>query len=558
MALLASLLAALIALAAPAWAAAADFVVNATGDDQTAPACAVGMGECTLRGAIEATDSATPGPNTITFSPTVFNGEAGDTIAPGATSLLPPVTTPTTIDGAGCNAGSAVPCLSGANATNSPLILLNANATKLENLSITIPSGLVGIRMTGAHSIEVLDNTIAMTGTVNPSTGIESSFGASGALIEGNTITSALGFNYSISLRGGSNRILGNELIGAGCCQAGVTIELGGAANQIGGDTEASENVFQGLGGGAITMNNSPTNSSHNEVRRNRGASALNFVNGAGVAAPTIAEPFLTSVAGTAEPGAKVRLFRKATESAGEIEGFLGEAVAAAGTGAWEVSFAKAPIGTFVAATQTLTGSTSSLGGTAALVESPTEKAEREAAEKAQQEKEAAEKAAKEKEAAEKAAREREAAERAARERQETEAREQREREAREKESAGGGSGGGASGGSSGSGSGSGSGSTNPTPAPVPPAPVAKVAPKVRITAGPRRTSTATTARFRFRATNVSGATFECRLDAAKWASCRAPKTYRGLRPGRHIFMVRAKANGLTGAAARYVFTTKA
>jgi hypothetical protein len=546
-ALLASLLAALIALAAPAWAAAADFVVNATGDDQTAPTCAVAMGECTLRGAIEASDSATPGPNTIAFSPTAFNGEAGDTIAPGATSLLPPVTTPTTIDGAACNAGSTVPCLSGANATNSPLILLNANATKLENLSVTIPSGLVGIRMTGAHSIEVLDNTIAMTGTENPSTGIESSFGASGALIEGNKITSAAGFNFSISLRGGSNRILGNELIGAGCCQAGVTIELGGSANQIGGDTEASENVFQNLGGGAISMNNAPTNSSHNEVRRNRGASAFNFVNGAGVAAPTITEAFPTSVAGTAEPGAKVRLFRKATESAGEIEGFLGEAVAAAGTGAWEVSFAKAPIGTFVGATQTLTGSTSGLGATATLIESPTEKAERE-----QREREAAEKAQAEKGAAEKAAKEKEAAEKAARERAEKEAQELREREAKEKEGSGGGSAGGGSGGS-----GSGGGSTNPTPAPVPPAPVAKVAPRVKITAQPKKTSEATTARFRFRSTNVSGARFECRLDGSRWAKCASPKAYKKLTSGRHTFQVRAVAAGLTGPVTKYRFTVR-
>jgi hypothetical protein len=530
--LLALFLGAFGALAVPAWASAAEFTVTGAGDTGTRTACETKVGECTLRGAIEATDAAAPGPNGIKFDPTFFDGQPGDTIAPGAT-LLPAISVPTTIDGAGCNAGTTVTCLSGASLTSSPLLEFKADGTKLENLSIVIPAGRVGIRLTGGHTVEVLDNTIDLPGTSSPSTGIESSFGASGGLIEGNKITSAFGFNYSVALRGGSNRILGNELIGAGCCQAGITIELGSAGNQIGGDSPESENVFEGFGSGAVSMLSSPGfDSTHNEVRRNRGSNGLNFINGAGVAAPAITEALTSSVSGTAEPGATVRVFPKATEEPGEIESFLGETEADIVTGTWKVSFAKVPIGTFAAATQTLAGSTSSLGGSATTGKSPAEEQE-------------------EKEGAEKAAKEKEAAERAARERQEKEAREQREKEAKEKE---GGSGGG---GSTGGGSTGGSSSQTPAPSPPPPPTVARVAPKVKITAGPKRISSATTARFRLKAEPAAGAKFECKLDGAKWAKCSSPRTYKHPKPGKHAFRVRATAGGLTGAVTKYQFTVK-
>ncbi len=519
--LLALILGAFVALAVPAWAAAAEFTVNSTGDGAKAASGAVcetaTPGQCTLRAAIQAANEPGAGTDVIKFSSAVFNGEPTDTITPAA---LPEVSTAMTIDGAACNAGSAVPCLSAAAVTSSSLFEFKADETTLENLSITIPAGRVGIRLAGGnHTVKILDNTIDLTGTTLPSTGIESSFGSSGGLIEGNEITSlSNSFNFPISLRGGSNRILGNQFTGASCCQAGITIELGGAGNQIGGDSPGSENLFEGFGTGAVSMVSSGEfDSTHNEVRRNRGSNGSNFINGAKVAAPAITEAFRSSVGGTAEPGATVRVFRKATEEPGEIESFLGETEADSVTGAWKVSFAKVPIGTFAAATQTLSGSTSSLGGSATVGKDPAEE---------QEEKETAEKAAKE--------------------RQEKEAQEQRDKEAREKErDSGGGS--------------TGAGSTNPVPAPAPaPAPaVAKVAPKVRITAGPRKTARATTAKFRFKVTNVPGAKFECKLDSAKWAKCSAPKTYKHMKPGKHTFRVRAVAGGLTGAVTKYQFTVK-
>jgi hypothetical protein len=98
------------------------------------------------------------------------------------------------------------------------------------------------------------------------------------------------------------------------------------------------------------------------------------------------------------------------------------------------------------------------------------------------------------------------------------------------------------------------SGSGNQSPPPPPP--VAK-APKVKITGGPKKSSTATTAKFKFKAEPVAGAKFECKLDGAKWAPCRSPKTYKKLKVGPHAFRVRATASGRTGAVRVFKFTVK-
>lgn len=498
---LALLLGALLALAAPAWASAAQFTVNGVGDKTKAEpgiSCTAALSECTLRAAIEEANESSVGTDQINFDPAIFNGEVGDTIAPG---LLPAISTPTTLDGTNCNAGSTIPCLA---ANGNGLLVLSVGETKVQYLSITVPSGMVGIRASGSAGsgpgVEILHNTISMPGNGEPSTGIEVSLGASGDLVEGNKITSAYGLNYSISLRGNSNRILGNELKGGSCCEAGISLEIGASGNQIGGDTAASENLIEGFAGGAIAMFNLPFDSSHNEVLRNRGENGYSFISGASVAAPVITEALQSSVSGTAEPGATVRLFRKKTENAGEIEGFLGE-TEADGSGDWKVSFAKAPTDTLAAATQTVGGSTSGLGETHHLAEEP--ESEQEKAEKAQ-------KAREEQEAAEK-------------------------------------------------GGGTGTGSASPGPAtgtPAPPAP-ATVKAKVKITKGPKKSSTATTATFKFKATPAAGAKLECKLDGARWAKCKSPKTYKKLKPGKHTFRARAKANGATGAVAKYLFTVK-
>lgn len=77
----------------------------------------------------------------------------------------------------------------------------------------------------------------------------------------------------------------------------------------------------------------------------------------------------------------------------------------------------------------------------------------------------------------------------------------------------------------------------SPPPAPGPPAPMTK--PKVSITAAPKSNSSATTATFKFKA-NESGSKFQCKLDGKSFASCRSPKTYKQLKPGKHVFKVKA------------------
>jgi hypothetical protein len=57
------------------------------------------------------------------------------------------------------------------------------------------------------------------------------------------------------------------------------------------------------------------------------------------------------------------------------------------------------------------------------------------------------------------------------------------------------------------------------------------------------------TAAFRFSGSGVGPLRFECRLDKRKYRSCRSPKTYRNLKPGRHRFRVRAVGAGGTDSS---------
>jgi hypothetical protein len=43
-----------------------------------------------------------------------------------------------------------------------------------------------------------------------------------------------------------------------------------------------------------------------------------------------------------------------------------------------------------------------------------------------------------------------------------------------------------------------------------------------------------------------SGSSFECKLDKKKFKPCRSPKKYKKLKPGKHLFQVRAKHGGQT------------
>src|SRR4051794_14868453 len=74
--------------------------------------------------------------------------------------------------------------------------------------------------------------------------------------------------------------------------------------------------------------------------------------------------------------------------------------------------------------------------------------------------------------------------------------------------------------------------------------------PRPRIGQHPEEVSTASTARFTFRAAG-RGLRFQCRLDGGRWESCRGSATYSGLAVGGHSFSVRSRGRrgGRSGAA---------
>lgn len=68
--------------------------------------------------------------------------------------------------------------------------------------------------------------------------------------------------------------------------------------------------------------------------------------------------------------------------------------------------------------------------------------------------------------------------------------------------------------------------------------------PHTQILAGPKGKIRSATVELRF-SSATEGAKFECKLDKGKFKSCKSPKTYEGLKPGKHVFKVRAVRDGL-------------
>lgn len=196
---------------------------------------------------------------------------------------------------------------------------------------------------------------------------------AYGNIIEGNLIEEPVA--SGVLLENDLNEVVGNTILGAGGAGIrieGAALEFGVSGNRIGGETGKDENLLAGSGGDAIEL--SSLEKTRNEVARNRG-----FANGGlfidlvavdpntedgpneGIEPPTFSAATETGAAGNAEAEATVRVFRKQGAAAGELESFLGEAVAD-GDGNWEVAYGSPiPAGTVVAATQTEFGGTSEL-----------------------------------------------------------------------------------------------------------------------------------------------------------------------------------------------------
>jgi len=209
---------------------------------------------------------------------------------------------------------------------------------------------------------------------------------AVGNVIAANTVVAA-SFD-GILIEGDSNEVLANEVLFSG--EAGIRVKQAGppfttatTGNVIGGDSEADENLIFSSGGPAIEIVN--LEGSQNEVARNRGSenegsfidlrafepgTEPNGPNG-GIKLPVTSVAKQSEASGTAEPGARVRVFRKGSADPGELDSFLGEAVAD-GSGHWKVTYAASiPGGTIVAATQTnVEGGTSELS-TATTVADP-------------------------------------------------------------------------------------------------------------------------------------------------------------------------------------------
>jgi CSLREA domain-containing protein len=306
--------------------------------------------------------------------------------------------------------------------------------------------------------------------------------GEHGNLIEGNSIE---GLEVSgILVENDFNEIAGNKV--SGSAGAGIWLRglgpFGLAENLVGGDAADEENVITGSGAAAIEITS--TEETRNEVARNRGlANGGPFIDllaaGAEPHGPNggIEPPQFTVVAragasGSADAGAKVRVFRKQIIDAGEIASFLGEATADP-EGNWAVAYGEAlPAGAIVAATQTSEGGTSELA--AAVI--PAE--------------------------------------------------------------LGGvsGAGGGVDGAASG--------------------PVDKAPPQTAIVKAPKKSSPSRVARFKF-ASDEPSAAFQCKLDGGPFKACKSPVKYGGLKPGKHVFRVRAvdPAGNLDASPAKAKFT---
>jgi glucose/arabinose dehydrogenase len=81
--------------------------------------------------------------------------------------------------------------------------------------------------------------------------------------------------------------------------------------------------------------------------------------------------------------------------------------------------------------------------------------------------------------------------------------------------------------------------------------PAQQRAPKAKIGSHPPKLTPSRRARFDF-AADTRGVSFRCKLDEASYKTCRSPKTYKQLRPGRHTFAVVAIIAGEQGVPAKF------
>jgi parallel beta-helix repeat protein len=381
-------------LAIPMPASAKNFEVTSVdigagvNQDQATCKTAVPAEGCTLRAAIEVANFE-PDKDSISFKADVFDGQGTDVIpATGLVPIIQPVTINGDKSGSGClTTGSVLgPCVEIAGAAG--LDVKNAKGVTISGLSITgatdgvktdnadglvVRNNWLGVKLTGAKSgdqngvhtdnksddAEIVGNTIwgAENGVHASSDPVGA---ATGDLIEANVIRDSA--NAAILIDSGSNLVFGNEIENAGL--SGILLAGSADGNQIGGNSPESENIITGSIYSPIRM--VLPELTENEVGRNHGSnngesfiallrsgSDPNPPNG-GTKPPVVENATQSHAEGTAEPGARIRIFRKATEAPGELESFITETQADGGTGKWTVDYpASIPTGTFIGASQT-------------------------------------------------------------------------------------------------------------------------------------------------------------------------------------------------------------
>ena len=326
------------------------------------------------------------------------------------------------------------------------------------------------VRMAGGTGIEVrfLTGRVVGNEVLGGSVGIWTKVGDGEGLIASNEVDAAE--NFGIAVESPNNDVRGNTITNVQGAGIRVKNPPGTAmnGNLIGANNEDGENVIEGSDDAAIEIFEEASEpGSTTEIARNRGSfngdPFIDLVAGAneGIAPPAITTALQSSASGSAEPGAKIRVFRKASPEPGELASFLAETTAD-GSGNWKVTYAMVGTGTLVTATQTNTLAATSELASPVAAQSESSDDCKDALPAAQ--------------------------------------------------------------------------CASPEP---PKPPVQPPAPDTKITKAPKSKSTSTTAKFKFKST-VSPSTFECKLDKGKFKKCRSPKTYKKLKPGKHVFKVRA------------------
>lgn len=228
------------------------------------------------------------------------------------------------------------------------------------------------VRMAGGVGIKTsfLNGRIIDNDVEGGTTGILVGFGDGGGLVASNTVESTAA--TGILVESSDNEVRANTVLGSGAAGIAVKPPNGVTAttgNLIGGDEGEYENTIEGSTGPAIEIvEEAGEPGSWTEIARNHGSGNgglfIDLKTGANeaIVSPAFASALKTSAEGAAaEPGATIRVFRKASGAAGELQSFLGETVAD-GSGNWKVTYPSVPGGTIVAATQTKeTGATSEL-----------------------------------------------------------------------------------------------------------------------------------------------------------------------------------------------------